>query len=80
MKQWLRRYLGLTDLETELRLTRDELFRTRNALVDPLNKLIVSLTDELDPARRKLSDEIGREAIKKMEADDLARHHMLGEV
>ena len=80
MKKYIRRWLGFESLEIELRLCRDELLRTRNALVDPLNKLIVSLTDELDPARKRLSDEIGRKAEKRIEAEDKARRHSIGEL
>ncbi len=80
MKQFIRRWLGLNGLEMELILTRGELIRTREALVPALNTLVVKLTDEFDPARKALSDEIGAKAIKRAQDEDWARRHTLGEI
>ena len=41
---------------------------------DPANTV-----DELDPMRKAESDRLGREAIARLQAEDAARRHTLGE-
>lgn len=42
--------------------------------------LATTFFDEHDPKRKEMSDKLGQRAIKKLEADDWARRHTLGEV
>lgn len=40
----------------------------------------VTIGDELSPERKRLSDEVGRRIIKRLEDNDKARRHTLGEL
>ena len=42
--------------------------------------LAMTFGDEHDPKRKEMSDKLGQRAIKRLEAEDWARRHTLGEV
>jgi hypothetical protein len=73
MKQWLRRFLGIDEINNELVSIDEQLMKLRN-------ELAVTFFDETHPTRKALSDELGNRMIAKLKAEDMARKLTTGEL
>ena len=65
MKQWLRRWLGITQLEGDMLKWRAE--------------TTAIMFDEFDPWRKGASNELSEYHRKRLIAEDKARKHTVGE-
>lgn len=76
MRNLIRHWLGLdTDaasIHTHLTYLHDEMIGMRSDLA-------VTFSDEHDPKRKEMSDKLGARAIKRLQDEDKARRHALGE-
>lgn len=95
MKQWIRNYLGVDNLEMHLnelrleigRIDLSEIRKLRNQ-VEPtligIGRIIAKLDanygrSEFDPECIAESNRLGKEAINRLVAENLARHHQFGD-
>lgn len=76
MRKWIRKLLGLNELEHTLVLQMDSI---RQEIFLLRNELVVTFNDELSPKRKAISDELEQRMRDKLIAEDKARRHTLGE-
>lgn len=72
-KTRIRSWLGFDDVRIALESLQQEILELRNDLQ-------VTFKDEFDPGRQEMSKRLGEKAIKKLQAEDWARRHSIGEV
>ena len=87
MRNLIQRWLGIYSIQNKLdSIVRDQIYLTtqladlKNKIVPLLSDLTTILRNEHDPLRKKLSDQLGARAIARLEAEDKARRHTLGEL
>jgi hypothetical protein len=88
MKEWIRNWLGITDIvnnqqmlfneHAQLHNKVDKANKTLNAIGPGLGRVIAKLDanyakDELDPDKRAESDRIGEEALRRLAGEAAAR-------
>lgn len=73
MRNWLRRWLGIADLERKVDVLHTSI-TTVHAEVTSI------LFDEFDPRRKAASDALGERHRQRLIAEDKARRHTLGEL
>jgi flagellar biosynthesis chaperone FliJ len=94
MKEFFRYYLGIYNLERKIdflgseidhmehttKLLRDQVEITLQSLARVMVKLEPELLrDDLDPKKREESDKLGERIIKRLYAENSARHHQFGD-
>lgn len=90
MKRLIRRWLGLdaiadnavrhaADLHKDIYNLRVEHQAFTNMAIPILSDISTVLSSENSDARKALSDEIGKRAVKQMKDEDWARKHTTGE-
>jgi len=77
MKNLLRRWLGL---ESDALAIHKNLADLHDEMIGMRSDLVSTFKDELDPKRKEMSDRLGQRALKRLEAEDKARRHTLGEI
>jgi hypothetical protein len=77
MKNLIRRWLGLPD---DFAMIHKHLTDLHDEMIGMRSDLQVTFKDEHDPKRKEMSDKLGRRAIEKLNAEDWARRHTLGEI
>lgn len=83
MWHYIRKKLGLANVEA-FDSTQAQILARISKIEDDLmylrSDLTVTYFDEMDPKRKSASDRLAQKMIEKLEAEDKARRHTLGEL
>jgi len=73
MRNWIRKWLGIKDLENDI--------RSMSFMVAKYHAELTALTkDEFHPDRVQASSELGRQVLARLEAEDAARRLTTGDL